>query len=51
MMGAAAVMVNHVMGDGRHAEEEGAEEEGAEEREMCVSDQRIYLNNQRMCFI
>jgi hypothetical protein len=45
-MGAAAVMVNHVMGDGRHAEEERAEE-----REMCVSDQRIYLNNQRMCFI
>jgi hypothetical protein len=46
MMGAAAIMVNHVMGDGRHAEEEKAEE-----REMCVSDQRIYLNNQRMCFI
>ena len=46
MTGAAAVMVNQVMGDGRHAEEERVEE-----REMCVSDQRIYLNNQRMCFI
>ena len=46
MMDAAAVMVNHVMVDGRRAEEERAEE-----REMCVSDQWVYLNNQRMCFI
>jgi hypothetical protein len=45
VMGAAAVMVHDVMGDWRHVEER------AEEREMCVSDQRIYLNNQRMCFI
>ena len=46
MRRAAAVMVNHVMGDGRHAEEERVEE-----RERCMSDQWIYLNNQRMCFI
>ena len=41
MMGAAAVMVNHVMGDGRRAEER------AEERERCVSDQRFYLTTNR----
>ena len=35
--GAPAVMVNHVMGDGRRAEETAAEE-----RERCVSDQRFY---------
>ena len=41
VMGAAAVMVNHVMGDGRRAEER------AEERERCVSDQRFYLTTNR----
>jgi hypothetical protein len=46
VMDAAAVMVNHVMVDGRRAEEERAEE-----RERCMSDQQIYLKNQRMCFI
>jgi hypothetical protein len=40
-MGAAAVMVNHVMGDGRRAEER------AEERERCVSDKQFYLTTNR----